>query len=106
MKKFTLQDFIEKANSMHKNSYNYDKVFLVNILTKVTITCPHHGDFELPAKAHLRGTGCSECRKMSYTQPKEKAGQEFIRKAREIHGDKYSYDKLEYVNNKQLVTIS
>jgi len=106
MKKFTLQDFIEKANSMHKNSYNYDKVVLVNILTKVTITCPHHGDFELPAKAHLRGTGCSECRKESYTQPKEKAGQKFIEKVRALHGDKYSYDKLEYITNRLNVIIT
>lgn len=29
----------------------------------------------------------------------------FIEKAREIHGDKYDYSKVEYINNKTPVTI-
>lgn len=106
MKKFTLQEIIKKANEVHNNFYSYDNAVFVNTKTPLTITCPNHGDFKLIVNTHLKGGGCSECRKVSYTQPKEKAGQEFIKKAREIHGDKYSYDKLEYVNNKQLVTIT
>ena len=31
--------------------------------------------------------------------------EEFIKKAREVHGDKYDYSKVEYVNSKEKVTI-
>ena len=31
--------------------------------------------------------------------------QEFIKRAREIHGDKYDYSKVEYINNKTKVCI-
>ena len=31
--------------------------------------------------------------------------EEFIKKAREVHGDKYDYSKVEYVGNKAKVTI-
>ena len=30
---------------------------------------------------------------------------EFIKKAREVHGDKYDYSKVEYVNNHTKVCI-
>ena len=32
--------------------------------------------------------------------------EEFIKRSREIHGDKYNYDKVEYVNNKTKVIIT
>ena len=31
--------------------------------------------------------------------------EEFIKKAREVHGDKYDYSKVEYVNNQTPITI-
>ena len=31
--------------------------------------------------------------------------EEFIKKAREVHGDRYDYSKVEYVNNKSKVCI-
>lgn len=31
--------------------------------------------------------------------------EEFIKKAREVHGDKYDYSKVEFVNSKEKVTI-
>lgn len=31
--------------------------------------------------------------------------EEFIKKAREVHGDKYDYSKVEYVNNSTPVVI-
>jgi GTP cyclohydrolase I len=51
MKKFTLQDFIEKVNSMHKNSYNYDKM-LVEANISFNSTCEHHF-LPIVGKAHI-----------------------------------------------------
>lgn len=59
--KFTKEQFIEKARSVHRDRYDYSKLEYVNIKTKLLITCPEHGDFLQKAATHLRGSGCFKC---------------------------------------------
>ena len=58
---YTKESFIEKAKVIHNNKYLYDKVVYKNSHSKVTITCPVHGDFEQKAYSHLQGHGCPKC---------------------------------------------
>lgn len=60
-KRLTLENFINKANYIHNNYYDYSKVKYVNNSTKVIITCPKHGDFEQTPSSHLSGRGCPKC---------------------------------------------
>ena len=78
--RYSLQEFIDKANIKHKNKYDYSKVVYLNSQDKVTITCPLHGDFEQTPANHLSGQGCSRCilksqtilfQKLQETFPKE-----------------------------------
>ena len=43
--KFTIEDFINKSNLVHKNKYNYSLVEYLNIFIPVKIICPIHGKF-------------------------------------------------------------
>ena len=52
------QKFINSAKLVHGDKYNYDKSTYTNATTKVTISCPHHGDFQQSVKNHLIGLGC------------------------------------------------
>jgi hypothetical protein len=54
-------DFVADAREIHGNTYTYDKVVFHSTSTKVTITCPIHGDFTQNAGSHLRGTPCPQC---------------------------------------------
>lgn len=58
-----LQGFIEKANKVHNNKYNYSLVDYINSATKVRIICPEHGEFSQRASSHLNGDGCPDCGK-------------------------------------------
>jgi hypothetical protein len=58
---FSLQEFIEKSNKIHKNKYDYSKSVYDNAHSKLLIKCPHHGFFEQIAHNHLMGKGCNEC---------------------------------------------
>lgn len=53
----------------------------------------------------LNGVGCNKCRydklKDTFSDTKE----EFIKKAKEIHSNKYDYSEVEYINNKTKVKI-
>jgi len=57
----TTEQFIKEANIIHDNKFNYDKTDYVKNQTKVTITCPIHGDFTQRPISHLQGNGCSNC---------------------------------------------
>jgi hypothetical protein len=57
----TTESFIEEAKAVHPDKYNYDKVNYVNNHTKVTITCPIHGDFEQRPADHKKQNGCPGC---------------------------------------------
>lgn len=58
----TKEEFIEKANMIHFNKYDYSKVSYVNNAVKVRIICPKHGIFKQIPKIHLRGAGCPRCK--------------------------------------------
>jgi len=57
----TTEDFISRANIIHKNKYSYTKTVYTKTGNKVIITCPKHGDFMQVAHYHLSGNGCPLC---------------------------------------------
>jgi hypothetical protein len=54
-------NFIEQANEIHNNKFDYSQSKYVNSETKIIIICPIHGEFEQPTHAHLRGQTCFQC---------------------------------------------
>jgi len=100
-KKLTTESFIKKAKLVHVNKYNYDKVLYTGSKTKIIITCKIHGDFEQEPRNHLSGFGCDKCGgTYNYNTL------EFIEKAKLIHGDKYIYNKVNYINNENKIIIT
>lgn len=57
----TTEEFILKARAAHGDKYDYSKSVYIGARTKVTITCPEHGDFEQVAGDHTQGYGCPSC---------------------------------------------
>ena len=104
-KKKTREEFIELSNKKHNNKYDYSKIKYINNKTKVCIICPKHGEFWQTPHDHLRGKGCPECGKIKRAQERAMSTEEFIKKAKQIHGDKYDYSKVEYVNNNTKICI-
>ena len=98
--RLTKEDFIRKARLAHGNKYDYSKVDFKNVETKVCIICPEHGEFWQTPHAHMTGQGCQKC----YGNRK-RTTEEFIELARNVHGDKYDYSKVEYQDNKTPVCI-
>ena len=98
-------EFIEKARKVHGDKYDYKKVEYINNRIKVCIICPEHGEFWQTPHNHLNGQGCSECAIYYRNKQNKSNTTEFIRKAKEIHGDKYDYSKVVYVNSKTKTEI-
>ena len=85
--------FIEKARKVHGEKYDYSKFKYVDAKTKGIIICPIHGEYLQSADKHIHGSGCRKCSKNE-----QLTTEEFIERAKEIHGEKYDYSKVEYVN--------
>ena len=61
----TTEEFIEKSNIENGYRYTYDNVVYVNNWTKVSVTCPKHGDFEVTPMNHCKKgepRGCPRCK--------------------------------------------
>lgn len=93
--------FIEKANLMHNNKYDYTKSKFINYKTKVCIICPEHGEFwQRPDKHLFQERGCPYC-----GGTKRRTTEEFIAESKKIWGDKYDYSKANYVNDKTNICL-
>lgn len=61
-KKLTKEEFIERANRVHCEKYDYANVKYENNKTKVCIVCPQHGEFWQTPHAHINlQQGCWQC---------------------------------------------
>ena len=100
MRKLTTDEFIKKAREVHGDKYDYSKVEYVNSRTKNCIICPKHGEFWITPHSHLTGHGCHKCSCKCVL-----SAEEFVKRAKEIHGNKYDYSKTEYVNANTKVCI-
>jgi hypothetical protein len=62
LNKFTNEIFIEKANNIHGNKYDYSLVKYDGYENKIIICCKKHGEFKQSPHAHLMGHGCTICK--------------------------------------------
>lgn len=94
------EEFIAQARAVHGDRYDYSRVVYKNTNKCVTIICPVHGEFQQVPRLHAKGHGCPKCANVD-----KKTQEDFLRLAREKHGDKYDYSKAIYTNSKGRVTI-
>ena len=91
----TKEQFIKEAVQVHGDKYDYSEVEYVNTHRVVRIRCKQCGSFFFQEpSSHLAGHGCPKCSKKRDYRTLSK--EEFITRAREVHGDKYDYSKAEY----------
>ncbi len=115
----SLADVVAAAQTRRDGSYTYERAVYVNNATKFTVTCPHHGDFEITPNNHLAGKGCPACgaskrghrkdvsasaRRTADAKLAEHAAR-FEADARAVHGDRYDYSRVQYTGRRQPVEI-
>lgn len=101
----TTEMFIDDANAIHNNRYDYLLTNYVNSRTKININCLKHGEFSVLPNHHLRGSGCPKCDAELKRKKYSKGVDYFIKKSKEVHGDRYDYSLVEYINIRTKVKL-
>jgi hypothetical protein len=111
-KKKTWAEFLKDAREIHGDKYRYDRAEAVyaDCKTPVPIVCPVHGVFMMPPYRHAGGgeqgrQGCPACGWNAAGVSKRVTFAEFVRRAREVHGDKYQYDEASYSSGGHKLTV-
>lgn len=101
----TTEDIIKEFKEIHRDKYDYSQVVYKKAHSKIIIICPKHEEFKQAAAMHLSGGGCSKCKSVSISERFSYSKNEFLLKAKEIHGNRYDYSKVNYTGAKNKITI-
>lgn len=103
----TTKDIIERFKEVHGDKYDYSEVNYVKMHEQVIIICPIHGKFKQTPNKHLHyKQGCPKCAREKLIESNRKTIEQFIKESHNVHGDKYDYSKVKYINSHTHVIIT
>lgn len=98
--------FFERVAQKFGDRFDLSSVEYINDKTKVRIKCDVHGWFDISPCNFLKSPcGCPKCSTKHGGSLRSMTKEGFITKSRSVHGDKYDYSKVEYVDKETDVCI-
>lgn len=98
--------FVERARAVHGERYDYSRSRYVNASTKVEIIDTHTQEvfWQTPIN-HLAGHGSVRRRNDEFSNRYRSSKDQFVSKATGVHGNRYDYSGVDYVNASTKVDI-
>ena len=100
------ENVINKIKAVHGGKYTFENFVYHGMLRKSTFTCPIHGDFKMTPAHLIEGHECQKCANENRSSKKRKKVEDFVREVNVVHHNKYNYEKVDYKNNREQITIS
>ena len=106
MPKLSTEEFIRRAKLVHNDRYSYEQAVYINQKTPLKIFCKKCKMYfwQIPIN-HLQGKGCKICGIKKRVISQSLTTEEFIKRAKKIHHNKYDYSKSVYKNQNTKVKI-
>ncbi len=106
VRRYTTEEWVAKAKSVHGNLYDYSRVDYKGADIEVTIGCEIHGWFSQLPRVHAnQGGRCQDCMEIQRRKNRRLTTQQFISRAKNIHGEKYNYSRSHYTKAREYVII-
>lgn len=99
--------FIEEARAVHGDRYDYSQAVYTGAHKKLIIICPEHGPWNATPHNHVSfKSGCPKCGDMKAGQARMLTKEDFVERAKAVHGDFYDYSKtvVDGFHNKSIIT--
>ena len=105
--RMTLEEFVKRATIIHNGKYDYSLVEYSTARKYVKIRCKIHNHvFEQAPHTHLNGKGCALCRNDKLAKDRSADKEHFVKRSVAFHGDKFTYEKVDYINAKTKVIVT
>lgn len=99
-------EYISRAEIAHGFKYDYSMLEYHSLKDNIVAICPIHGQFTINAGNHIGGRGCQACSRDQQKRLQLLSTEEFISKARLVHGDTYDYSMSDYLGIKEPIRIT
>jgi len=107
--KLSQSEVISRIRSIHGNSFDLSKIRYVNTKIKILIGCRNHIStfwYETTPGPLFKGVGCPKCGVDKVWKTRKKiTNEEFIRKSKEVHSNKYDYSKSKYTFSRNKLIV-
>lgn len=99
-------EYVARAEIAHNFKYDYSQLEYHTTRRDIIVLCPIHGRFAINAGNHIGGQGCQSCSRDQQKKARLSSTEEFISKARLVHGDSYDYAKSNYLGIREPILIT
>lgn len=90
------QKVLERVKQILGDKYDYSKFNYIDAYTKVTLICPHHGEFQKYVTDIWNGEGCYQCAMERRLTQIKVSKEEWVEKCKEVHKGKYDYSLVNF----------
>ena len=104
-KSFTQQEFIEIVSQKEIPNISFEKSVYQGKRKDIVVTCSIHGDYITKAEILLKGNGCKKCASEKLKINRIKSTSDFIQESKNIHGELYDYNYVNYTGAFNKVNI-
>lgn len=102
---YNTQDFINKAQKVFGNQYDYSISNYISSENLINIKCLIHGVFSQRPSDHWKKIGCKQCAIQEKANQLRYTKQQFIDLATKTHGNRYNYNNVVYIDYHTKVEI-
>lgn len=99
------KDLINCFKKVHGNRFDYSLMKYESYGEPITVICKDHGQFKILPDCHKKGYHCKECTKIEKREKTAKTTSQVVEEFKSIHGDKFDYSLVEYINSRTKVKI-
>lgn len=105
MKQEEQDKFIEECKKVHNGKYDYSITTYSGSKNNIEYICPKHGVITQNAHSHKTGHGCRYCAIEENHNKSRYTLEDFIKRMRKVHGDKYDFSQAEYIGSQEEITL-
>ena len=97
--------YITKAKIKFDNYFKYVPESYSVKKGTIDVICPKHGKLTMKRYRHIKN-GCPKCNIEKRASNDRFTTEDFIKKSKEVHGDRYTYENTKYVDSNHILTIT
>lgn len=95
VQRISRDEFLHAARERHGDKYDYSAIGrFTSKKSRIELVCPVHGPFSQTVSDHMYRTGCARCGRIAGGKKHRVTPEQFVTRAREVHGDSYDYSNV------------